>query len=144
MAKDQFDAKFQVLFQCTGKLEHYKGKMIKIQYTLNRVFSLQFDSQEKDESPTNTFIEHRHYSLREGNTAESSLVKLIVNAAKVILSCTTYCQSLLTMQSNANITWVKSAELTSQFCLDVAYSAAQNKCHITIENKAIAIVTHWY
>lgn len=105
---------------------------------LNRVFSLQFDSQEKDESPKNTFIEHRHYSLRGGNTAESSLAKLIVNAAKVILSCTTYCQSLLRMQSNANIIWVsnaniiwvKPAELTSQFCLDVAYSAAQNKCHI--------------
>lgn len=59
---------FKYFFISTGKLEHCKEKMIKIQYMQNRVFSLQFAAQEKDESSTNTYIENIHSSLRGGNS----------------------------------------------------------------------------
>lgn len=70
------------------------------------------------------------------------MATLIVNATKVTLSCTTYYQSLLTTQSNANITWVKPSEFKSRFFGGVAYSTVRNKCCVTIENMATAIVTY--
>lgn len=46
------------------------------------------------------------------------------------------------LQRNSNITWVKSSEFKTQFFWGVAYSTVQNKCRVTIENMAIAIVTY--